>query len=202
MKKFIFVLLSLFIVTFTNAQVNRTNVLQGLESGNNGNQQGSLAGTMKSASRLFGSKDDLTSVIMIIPAGDTIDIIGSDSTYYHIVYGENEGFVLKRHVVPMVAAAQTVNRTQQNNLSDPQQNYNQTSRFSYLENKYGTNMAARLMAGKIWKGMTTDMVTDSWGKPKKITRVINSSLLKEEWIYNNSWLFFENDLLEDWGPVK
>ena len=63
-------------------------------------------------------------------------------------------------------------------------------------------MAARLIAGKIWKGMTTDMVQDSWGTPKKINRVISGNIVKEEWIYMNSWLLFENDTLSEWGPVN
>ncbi|MFO7620277.1 MAG: hypothetical protein R6W81_03310, partial [Bacteroidales bacterium] len=76
------------------------------------------------------------------------------------------------------------------------------SRFAYLEGKYGSAMAARLDAGKIWKGMTKDMVQDSWGTPQKINRVISGNIIKEEWIYRNSWLYFENDNLVEWGPVR
>jgi hypothetical protein len=50
--------------------------------------------------------------------------------------------------------------------------------------------------------MNTQMVKDSWGSPKKINRVISSNMVKEEWIYKNSWLYFENSTLADWGPVK
>ena len=63
-------------------------------------------------------------------------------------------------------------------------------------------MAARLIAGKIWKGMTSEMVRDSWGKPLKINRVINSNTIQEESIYNNTWLYIENDTLTDWGPTR
>jgi hypothetical protein len=63
-------------------------------------------------------------------------------------------------------------------------------------------MAARLDAGKIWKGMTAEMVQDSWGVPQKINRVISGNNIREEWIYRNSWLFFENDRLIEWGPVR
>ena len=62
-------------------------------------------------------------------------------------------------------------------------------------------MAALLFAGKIWKGMSSDMVKDSWGAPLKINRVIGD-VVKEEWIFKNSWLFIENDHLVEWGPVK
>jgi hypothetical protein len=92
---------------------------------------------------------------------------------------------------------------QQANVQEEQPaEHEQVSRFTYLENKYGTSMAARLIAGKIWKGMTTDMVQDSWGSPKKIKRVISGNIVKEDWFFNNSWLYFENDTLIEWGPAR
>jgi hypothetical protein len=63
-------------------------------------------------------------------------------------------------------------------------------------------MASRLIAGKIWKGMTGEMVRDSWGKPSKINRVISSNTIKEEWIYRSTWLYIEDDVLMTWGPVQ
>jgi hypothetical protein len=141
---------------------------------------------------------------MIVPAGDTVDVIGSDSTYFHIIYQESEGYIFKGH-----ATMQNITNDvapaiqQQSNVQEEQPvQQQQVSRLSYLENKYGTSMAAKLIAGKIWKGMTTDMVQDSCGGPKKINRVINGNDVKEDWFYNNSWLHFENDTLIDWGPVK
>jgi hypothetical protein len=78
----------------------------------------------------------------------------------------------------------------------------QQTRYSYLENKYGTNMASRLITGKIWKGMNSDMVKDSWGMAEKINRIISGNVVKEEWIFKNTWLYFENNTLLEWGPVK
>jgi hypothetical protein len=63
-------------------------------------------------------------------------------------------------------------------------------------------MAAKLMAGKIWKGMSAEMIKDSWGSPRKINRVISGNLIKEEWIFKNTWLYIENDILADWGPIR
>ena len=78
----------------------------------------------------------------------------------------------------------------------------QQSRFSYLENKYGSNMAARLLSGKIWKGMNSEMVKDSWGISEKINRIVSGNIIKEEWIYRNTWLYFENNSLVEWGAIK
>ncbi len=203
MKKLI--LLALFIsgaIISNMAQANKSEILQGLEN----SQQTDLVNTatLKSASRLFEDKNDLTSVIFIIPADSVVTVLGSDSTYLNVNYQGAEGYIYKRDAIinkAPVVITKPVQTSQQ--VQKPQQEETpQISRFTYLENKYGSNMAARLMAGKIWKGMNSDMVNDSWGTAQKINRVISGNVIKEEWIYNNTWLYFENNILVDWGPVK
>lgn len=186
------------------AQTNKADQLQALEKNQPYNQNVTLTATLKSSSRLFRTRDDLTSVIMIIPSGSTVDVLGSDSTYLHVTFEDNEGFILKRHAVmdkTPVNVSQTIQSQQPVQEVQPAQEQ-QDSRFSYLENKYGSNLAARLMAGKIWKGMNSEMVSDSWGTAEKINRVISGNVIKEEWIFKNSWLYFENNTLVEWGPVR
>ena len=204
MKKLIITSLFLLSVISLNAQENRTQVLQDLEKNQPSGQEITVTATLKSASRLFAEKNDLTTVLMIVPSGSVVNVIGSDSAYFHVIFEENEGYILKRHAVidesPVTSkpSAQIREPLQQSQPASQQE----VSRFTYLENKYGTSMAARLIAGKIWKGMTSEMVRDSWGKPLKINRVINSNTIQEEWIYNNTWLYIENDTLTDWGPTR
>jgi hypothetical protein len=204
MKKFIISSIVLTLGIVLSAQDGRTVILQNLENNKAGTGDIRLSATLKSTSRLFGDKNDLTSVITIIPSGTVLDVLASDSTYLNVIFEDTTGYVFKRHAAinasnletkPVVRqeAAQTQEQTQQ---SQP------VSRFSYLENKYGTNMAARLVAGKIWKGMNAEMIRDSWGTPKKINRVISGNTIKEEWIFNNTWLYVENDRLVEWGPIR
>ena len=192
-----------------NGQAGRSNVLQNLEQ-NQSVQENAVTATLKSSSRLFGAKDDLTTVILIIPSGSTVEVIDSDSTYLHVLFEESEGYIFKRHAVIKQAPQQpsrnqTVRpeqRTQPVQQNEQPQQRQEGSRFSLLENKYGSGVAARLMTGKIWKGMSSEMVRDSWGNPIKINRVISNNRIKEEWIYNNSWLYIENDMLVEWGPRR
>lgn len=204
MKKLIIISLLLLPLYAVTAQENRSAVLQGLENNNSEIQEASLTATLKAASRLFGEKDDLTTVILIVPSGSVVDVLGSDSTYLKVRFEEAEGYIFKRHAIinepaevskPVIQKKDVVQYSQ----PEPQQ---QVSRFTYLENKYGSAMAAKLVAGKIWKGMSAEMVRDSWGKPQKINRVINDSTIKEEWIYKNTWLYIQNDYLVEWGPIK
>ena len=193
-----------------NAQPNEIDKLQSPKQNQPVNQSITLSvqdtvvtATLKSASRLFADKNDITSVIVIIPADSIVEVLGSDSTYLHVVYQNNEGFIFKHQaninqVVEVNQNAQSQN-TDQNNQQVQEQ---QQNRFSYLENKYGSNLAARLNAGKIWKGMSAEMVNDSWGTADKINRIISGNVIKEEWIYRTTWLYFENNTLLEWGPVK
>ncbi len=186
------------------AQASNADLLQNLKRAQQSNQDVITTATLKSASRLFGEKDDLTSVIMIVPVDSVVTVLGSDSTYLHVTFQDADGYIYKKDAVinqTPVVITQPAQPQQQVQNNQPVENQ-QESRFSYLENKYGSNMAARLMAGKIWKGMNSEMVNDSWGTAQKINRVISGNVIKEEWIYRNTWLYFENNILVDWGPVK
>lgn len=188
----------------SHAQSSKTETLQMLEQTSRVQQEANLNATMTSSSRLFADKNDLTSVILIIPSGSKVSVLDSDSTYYRVFFEENEGFIFMRHAVmdkspenprQNIQQPEPVQKIQQD---QPQQ----MNRFSYLENKYGSNMAARLIAGKIWKGMNVELVKDSWGSPEKINRVISGNIIKEEWIFKNTWLYFENNSLVEWGPIR
>ena len=210
MKKLMFFALMITGALSLQAQANKADVLQDLEKNQPASQNVTATATLKSSSRLFGDKNDLTTVIMIIPSGSAVTVLGSDSTYLHVTYEENEGYIYKKHAVldsttvntQQVVQQQLPVQQQQSVQEEQPAQVQQESRFSFLENKYGSNMAARLIGGKIWKGMNSEMVSDSWGTAQRINRVVSGNLIKEEWIYRNTWLYFENNTLVEWGPIK
>jgi len=207
MKKIFAFTLLLASSTFLMGQSDKSSLLQDLEKGQTTTQAANQTATLKSSTRLFGAKDDLTTVIMIIPSGSSVAVLDSDSSYFKIRYEENEGYIFRRHAVIDRTAATNQQSVQ---YQQPRQQAQETqpsgesgvSRFTYLENKYGTSMAAKLSSGKIWKGMNSEMVKDSWGTALKINRAISGNIIKEEWIFNNTWLYFENNTLMEWGPIS
>jgi hypothetical protein len=204
MKKLIIISFLILPLCMITAQENRTAILQDLENNKYEVQEASLTATLKAATRLFGEKDDLTTVIMIVPSGSLVDVLGSDSTYLKVRFEENEGYIFKRHAVinePASTPKQIIQERDVVQYSEPA-SQKKVSRFTILEDKYGSAMAAKLVAGKIWKGMSAEMVMDSWGNPQKFNRVINGNTIKEEWIYKNTWLYIQNDHLAEWGPIK
>ena len=203
MQKIILISFLIISAFSLQAQGNMADQLQNIKKDQAANQSDTVTATLKNSTRLFGAKDDLTTVITIIPSGSSVAVLDSDSTYFHVVFEEDEGYIYKRDAMineqvqntsPTIVYEEAVPQSQTTQRQ-------QVSRFSFLENKYGSNMAARVMAGKIWKGMNPEMVTDSWGRAEKINRVISGNLIKEEWIYNNTWLYFENNILMEWGPI-
>jgi hypothetical protein len=204
MKKVIILALLSLSALSLSAQTNKVDQLQALEQNQTSDQNTQATATLKSASRLFGTKDDLTTVIMVIPSGSVVSVLDSDSSYLHVVFEENEGYLFKRQaeINKTTVAVKKINSPEQTVEQRQPEVEQQQSRFSYLENKYGTNMAARLSSGKIWKGMNSDMVKDSWGVSEKVNRKVINNTIQEEWIYRNTWLYFENNTLIDWGPVR
>jgi hypothetical protein len=204
MKKILFLTFLSVVACQLQGQTGKADQLQALEQNQNDNQNITATATLKVASRLFATKDDLTTVILIIPADSVVAVLDSDSTYLHVVFEENEGYILRRQAIlneVPVNAQPVIQSRPAAQQTEPVQEQQQ-SRFSYLENKYGSNTANRIFSGKIWKGMNSEMVKDSWGTADKINRIISGNITKEEWIFRNTWLYFENNTLLEWGPVK
>jgi len=205
MKEFALLLLLSILIYPSNAHDNRDQVLQDLEHPRQSYQPETPTATLNAASRLFADKDDLTSVLLVIPKGATVNVLESIDDYFRVEYDGNEGYVYARHATmdPEPAKPQPdVRQRQPENQQPAGRPVQRESRFTYLQKKYGNETAARLYTGKVWKGMTGEMVRDSWGSPHKINRVISGNNIREEWIYKSSWLFIENDLLVDWGPTR
>jgi hypothetical protein len=202
MKKFAFIPLIFFFAFALFSQGNKSDILTQLEKSTPAYQDNGRTAILKISSRLFRDKEDLTSVILVIPTGDTVSVIASDSTYLQVVYKGNEGFISQRHALviappaPPAAKVQTFDNNTQSAPNSDQQKYQN------LADKYGQDIANKLIAGKLWRGVKSEMVTDSWGNPLRINRVITANVIQEEWIYETTWLYFEDNILLKWGPTR
>lgn len=162
------------------------------------------------ALRLFADKDDLTSVITLIPDGSTVDVISADSVFAYVRFGDAEGFVKANRlteVMPEVAqepaSSPSMYTDQEMQAQAQEQQYNvPVDRYDMLVNKYGTDIGKRLYQHKVWKGVSSEMARDSWGKPVQINRMYVDQSVEEEWIYSKKYLYFKDDVLIDWGPVQ
>jgi hypothetical protein len=165
--------------------------------------------SIKGNARLFSDKDDITSVIQLIPDGSTVEVIKPDSIYSFVRFGDLEGYVKSDRLgapepVAVVApTSQPVDAAQPQQADAAAQSAGQPSdRYDALVAKYGDDIGKRLYQHKVWKGVTADMAVDSWGKPKQINRMYVDQSVDEEWIYSKKYLYFRDGILIEWGPVK
>ena len=204
MKRQLFTLIFLAASTAMYCQTNNSDSISGgMVTNQPATQDMALTATLKSSSRLFEFREDLTSVILVIPTGSIVKVTGSDSTYYRVIYDDTEGYIFKKHAtINMAPVVMEPVKKQEQSSNNVQPQQTQVTRLSYLVNKYGPNMGERLYAGKIWRGMSAQMVRDSWGTPLKVNRDAGETIVKEEWAYKKAILLLENNILVDWKEVS
>lgn len=177
----------------------------------------------KGAVRFFADKDDLTSVIEILPDGTVVEAISADTLFTLIRLGDVQGYIKSDRLtaaLPVVTSSSPAVQPVQEEVvlqpvtgsareaapvqpvSDAQYRQVPTERFQVLIDKYGTDLAKKIYQHKVWKGITSEMARDSWGKPTQINRMYVDTTVDEEWIYSRSYLYFRDGVLIEWGPVK
>lgn len=72
-----------------------------------------------------------------------------------------------------------------------------TKRKIDLIGKWGYTNGKRIAERKIWIGMTADMALESWGIPYRINRNHGNWGMREQWIYSEAYLYFENGVLAE-----
>lgn len=164
----------------------------------------------KGAVRLFTDKDDLTSVIQLIPDGTVVEAVSADTAFTLIRLGDLEGYVRSDRLtaaLPVVTTARPAAQPVQEAAPVLPERVVQsgqvpTERYQALIDKYGVDLAKRFYQHKVWKGIDSEMARDSWGKPKQINKMYVNRSVEEEWIYSQKYLYFRDGVLVDWGPVN
>jgi hypothetical protein len=66
--------------------------------------------------------------------------------------------------------------------------------YKYIQEKYPEYLES-VLNKKLKIGMPKDIVILSWGKPEKINKSVYGNIIKEQWVYNNQYLYFEDGIL-------
>lgn len=86
-----------------------------------------------------------------------------------------------------------------NKIKEEQQAVQLAKRKQKLSEKYGNDIATRIVSKEIWLGMTVEMAVESWGRPQENNRTVGSWGVHEQWVYSISrYLYFENGILTSW----
>ena len=67
--------------------------------------------------------------------------------------------------------------------------------------KYGEEYGNRVAYNQVWKGMSEEMMKDSWGEPDKIESNIQNYGVFNQWYYGDVTFFFRDGKLIDWDET-
>ncbi len=64
-----------------------------------------------------------------------------------------------------------------------------------IRDKYADEIATKIIDRKFWIGMTSEMAKESLGISQDINKTVGSWGVHEQWVYGNTYLYFENGIL-------
>jgi hypothetical protein len=151
-----------------------------------------IPAVIKETARLYSDKDNASSVIMYVPADSAVMIIDTAGSFFLVHYKDLDGFVRQNRVRKYKEVLYELTAPPGENMTEPQ------NRHDLLIAKYGQKKGKDIYEHKIWKGMNSEMVLDSWGKPKVINHYDTGNGFREEWVYPKYVLSFSNGILTGW----
>lgn len=164
---------------------------------------------------------DGNEMLTLLKKGSTVKVLGQNENNYKVIYNDVTGWVLKTALLSeieynkklekekTIAIAENQKQKEQqkaestaNQANIKTQEEAQTKRKAELIRKYGATDAQRISNGKIWLGMSDEMARASWGAPENINRTVGSWGVHEQWIYGDTYVYFENGKLTVWQDSK
>ena len=142
--------------------------------------------------------------------GDRVKILGVQGEYYKVFYNDTIGFALKKkfeseeEIARLKRIEEIYEKEYEKEIIARNKQLEEKKRReaevkkSALIKKYGSTDGLKVFEGKIWIGMTKAMLLDGWGEPSDINRTVGSWGIHEQWIYGDTYIYLENDILTSW----
>ncbi|MBL7968660.1 MAG: SH3 domain-containing protein [Prolixibacteraceae bacterium] len=161
----------------------------------------------------------LSKISHTIPKGKTVEIISFENDFFTIRFDGGLGFIHPSNTPMNEKLFKLMEISLEKNLENAKNDYergqiinqltklgkdksewiSENNRQETIPKKYSSLIAQKILAGKIWIGMTFEMALDSWGEPEDINRTVTNSTIHEQWVYKeNKYLYFENGKLSAW----
>lgn len=123
-----------------------------------------------------------------IPTGDTVFVFNwYEEPYFKVSYKGKIGFISYASLTENKKIKELVYKDL----------VKENPRLARLTQKYGKEIAKKLINGEYWIGMTTAMATESLGSPDDVNKSTGSWGIHEQWVYDKKklYLYFENGKL-------
>lgn len=163
--------------------------------------------------KVYAGRGAWTDLIGTISKGTTIMAYDYKSSYYFVSFDTLNGYVLGMNVETLDIHNEKLEKQRQEKLSRErvaQERANREAEYAKklkeeqaankkaMVAKYGSVNGDKISAGKVWLGMSKEMAEDSWGKPRDVNRSVGSWGVKEQWVYSDANLYFDNGILNSW----
>ena len=137
--------------------------------------------------------------IATIKGSEKVKVIDQNEKYLQVDYNGVIGWTERTGFISLNEKIQLEKRIEKQKIDLALEDQKIISdRKTELTKKFGASNAQKIIDGKIWLGMTSEMAKESWGQPKKINRDVYEFGKHEQWIYQNTYLYFEDDILKSW----
>ena len=177
----------------------------------NMNETGGHKTSIVNDAELKSEPDPFSKTVALVPKGSEIIIFHYKSAYWMAEYKNNFGYIMEIYIDENdiisgikdkdVKAKQEKELIERENWQRQKKLHNEkelAKRKDDLIKKYGKKIGENIFQGVIWMGMTKEMVIDSRGRPNDINRTVGEWGVHEQWVYNNTYLYFENGKLTSW----
>lgn len=154
----------------------------------------------------------LSKQLGVLEAGQTVKVTAYKTAekFYQVQFKGGTGYIDARDLKRNEALDRLIEQAGKGSEAKPQPEKpssrrrlspaDEAAKQKVLTMLYGEKIASRIMQGKVWKGMTKEMVIQSLGEPKSVKRSVFSNVIKEQWEYEDgTLLFFDNDTLAAYG---
>jgi len=150
-------------------------------------------------SNTYKSLPPMTDVIVTESVGDFYRIYGYGYVQKYSVFQNDDILLLEKGMNKeqrgKYKEGLELTRLEKEQEELKQKQFTYEKRKKELINKFGKKNAQRILEGKVWIGMTKEMARESWGSPQDINRTITANGVHEQWVYGDSYLYFNDGIL-------
>jgi hypothetical protein len=146
--------------------------------------------------------DVASEIRYIVPKGSILEVIGSNREYLKVKYDSMEGyliyFLVSSYTSEFGAFVKNAKKFEEERKRIEEQKINADRKIA-LTKKYGSSAATRILDGKIWMGMTEQMLLESWGQPDDINTTVTRYGTSKQFVYGlGRYVYVENGKVDSW----
>jgi hypothetical protein len=173
-------------------------------------------GVIIGEARVRREPDTLAEILGTLHKGASTQFVGASGEYLEVRWGKTYGYVhsvnvkmtddlaglLKLNQSHLEEARAQRSRQEQaaRKAAAAKRAAEEAERAAELRRHFGEDVAARLLRGEIWIGMSAEMAIESVGRPETVNRTVTAGGVSEQWVYErlDAYLYFESGVLTGW----